>query len=52
MIDRDAIRQRLEADGSKRDERGRRLWAASEVRAAGRSEQKSQVSLVSDNPIA
>jgi hypothetical protein len=24
-----------DADGSKRDERGRRLWAASEVRAAG-----------------
>jgi hypothetical protein len=35
MIDRDAIRLRWEADGSKRDERGRRLWAASEVRAAG-----------------
>jgi hypothetical protein len=35
MIDRDAIRLRWDADGSKRDERGRRLWAASEVRAAG-----------------
>ena len=35
MIDRQAIRQRSEADGSKRDERGRRLFAASEVRAAG-----------------
>jgi Rhodopirellula transposase DDE domain len=35
MIDRDAIRLRWEADGSKRDERGRRLFAASEVRAAG-----------------
>jgi hypothetical protein len=35
MIDRQAIRQRWEADGSKRDERGRRLFAASEVRAAG-----------------
>jgi DDE family transposase len=35
MIDKDAIRQRWEADGSKRDERGRRLFAASEVRAAG-----------------
>jgi len=35
MIDRDAIQLRWEADGSKRDERGRRLWAASEVRAAG-----------------
>jgi hypothetical protein len=35
MIDRGAIRLRWEADGSKRDERGRRLWAASEVRAAG-----------------
>jgi hypothetical protein len=30
MIDRDAIRLRWEADGSKRDERGRRLFAASE----------------------
>jgi Rhodopirellula transposase DDE domain len=35
MIDTEAIRQRWEADGSKRDERGRRLFAASEVRAAG-----------------
>jgi len=35
MIDTQAIRQRWEADGSKRDERGRRLFAASEVRAAG-----------------
>ncbi len=35
MIDREVIRQRWEADGSKRDERGRRLFAASEVRAAG-----------------
>lgn len=30
-----AIRKRWEADGSKRGERGRRLFAASEVRAAG-----------------
>src|SRR3974377_2571001 len=36
MIERDGIRVRWEADGSKRDERGRRLFAASEVRAAGR----------------
>jgi hypothetical protein len=35
MIDREAIRLRWEADGSQRDERGRRLFAASEVRAAG-----------------
>jgi hypothetical protein len=35
MIDWHAIRQRWEADGSKRDERGRRLFAASEARAAG-----------------
>jgi hypothetical protein len=35
MIDMHAIRLRWEADGSKRDERGRRLFAASEVRAAG-----------------
>jgi hypothetical protein len=35
MIDRHAIRQRWEADGSKRDERGRRLFAASEACAAG-----------------
>jgi len=36
MIDRLGIRQRWEADGSKRDERGRRVFAASETRAAGR----------------
>jgi Rhodopirellula transposase DDE domain len=35
MIDRQAIRLRWEADGSKRDERGQRLFAASEARAAG-----------------
>ena len=35
MIDRDGIKARWNADGSKRDERGRRLFAASEVRAAG-----------------
>jgi hypothetical protein len=35
MIDMDAIRLRWRADGSKRDERGRRLFAASETRAAG-----------------
>src|SRR5208337_3211230 len=35
MIDWQAIRRRWEADGSKRDERGRRLFAASEARAAG-----------------
>ena len=35
MIDTLAIRRRWEADGSKRDERGRRLFAASEARAAG-----------------
>jgi Rhodopirellula transposase DDE domain len=35
MIDARAIRLRWEADGSKRDERGRRLFAASEARAAG-----------------
>lgn len=35
MIDRHAIALRWKADGSKRDERGRRLFAASEVRAAG-----------------
>jgi hypothetical protein len=35
MIDGQAIRLRWEADGSRRDERGRRLFAASEVRAAG-----------------
>jgi hypothetical protein len=36
MIDRHAIEQRWKADGSKRDERGRRVFAASEARAAGR----------------
>jgi hypothetical protein len=36
MIDEDAIRQRWEAVGSKLDERGRRLFAAIEVRTAGR----------------
>ena len=36
MIDTHSIRQRWDAAGSKRDERGRRLFAASEVRAAGR----------------
>ena len=35
MIDTQAIRLRWEADGSKRDERGKRLFAASEARAAG-----------------
>jgi transposase len=35
MVDREAIRLRWVADGSKRDERGRRLFAASETRAAG-----------------
>ena len=35
MIDEDAIRQRWEAVGSKLDERGRRLFAAAEVRSAG-----------------
>ena len=35
MIDARAIRMRWEADGSKRDERGQRLFAASEARAAG-----------------
>jgi len=35
MIDTQAIRRRWNADGSKRDERGRRLFAASEARAAG-----------------
>ena len=35
MIDSHAIRLRWEADGSKRDERGRRVFAASEARAAG-----------------
>lgn len=36
MIDRRGIQQRWEADGAKRDERGRRMFAASEARAAGR----------------
>lgn len=36
MIDAAAIRLRWEAVGSKLDERGRRLFAAAEVRAAGR----------------
>jgi hypothetical protein len=35
MIDKDAIRQRWEGVGSKLDERGQRLFAAAEVRAAG-----------------
>ena len=35
MIDTQAIRQRWEAVGSKLDERGRRVFAAGEVRAAG-----------------
>jgi DDE family transposase len=35
MIDRRGIEQRWEGDGSKRDERGRRVFAASEARAAG-----------------
>ena len=35
MIDTDAIRQRWETVGSKLDERGRRLFAACEVRSAG-----------------
>ena len=35
MIDKDGIRQRWDAIGCKLDERGRRLFAASEVRAAG-----------------
>src|SRR5208282_3998570 len=35
MIDEDAIRQRWETVGSKLDERGRRLFAACEVRSAG-----------------
>jgi hypothetical protein len=34
MVDKEAIRLRWEADGSKWDERGRRLFAASETRAA------------------
>src|SRR5277367_5052941 len=36
MIDEGAIRQRWEAVGLKLDERGRRLFAAIEVRTAGR----------------
>jgi hypothetical protein len=36
MIDRRGIAQRWEADGAKRYERGRRVFAASEARAAGR----------------
>lgn len=36
MIDRRGIQLRWEADGLRRDERGRRLFAASEARAAGR----------------
>ena len=36
MIDEDAIRQRWDAVGSKLDERGRRLFAAIEMRTAGR----------------
>ena len=35
MIDRQAIRQRWDAVGSKLDERGRRMFAAAEVQAAG-----------------
>src|SRR5262245_42399319 len=35
QIDETGIRQRWEQVGSKLDERGRRLWAASEVQAAG-----------------
>jgi hypothetical protein len=36
MIDRTGIEQRWEADGSKRNERGRRVFGAGEARAAGR----------------
>ena len=36
MIDRQGIKRRWKADGSKRDERGRRVFAASEARAVGR----------------
>ena len=36
MVDEDAIRQRWEGVGSELDERGRRLFAAIEVRTAGR----------------
>jgi len=35
MIDTQAIRQRWKCVGSKLDERGRRVFAAGEVRAAG-----------------
>jgi len=35
MIDEDGIRQRWESIGSRLGERERRLWAASEVQAAG-----------------
>ena len=35
MIDKEAIRLRWEAVGAKLDERGQRLFAAAEVRAAG-----------------
>ena len=35
MIDTQAIRQRWQSVGSKLDERGRRVFAAGEVRAAG-----------------
>ena len=35
MIDTQAIRQRWESVGSKLDERGRRVFAAGEVRATG-----------------
>ena len=36
MIDEDAIRYRWDMVGSKLDERGRRMFAAGEVRPAGR----------------
>ena len=36
MIDEDAIRYRWDVVGSKLDERGRRMFAAGEVRTAGR----------------
>ena len=39
MIDEDGIRQRWESIGSRLDERGRRLWAASEVQTAGHGAQ-------------
>jgi hypothetical protein len=35
MVDREPIRQRWTSFGSKLDERGRRLFAAAEVKAAG-----------------